>query len=85
MGTLTVTKAGWTVSIDVPSDGQVMDNLRADTMSQIVTAAFQIIAADADLSTDERVNKLDAVGDLLLAIQDARAGFLPALQISPEA
>ena len=85
MATVSVTKSGWTVSLDIPDDEQVMHDLRAQTMLDITTRQFQIIAADTSLGTDERVDKLDAIGDLLLEIQATRATLLPAVQIAPEA
>jgi hypothetical protein len=85
MASIKVIKAGWEVELTLPDDEEVMHDLRYTTMFDITTRAFQVIAADADLSTDERVNKLDAIGDLLLEIQAARAAALPALEISPEA
>jgi hypothetical protein len=54
-------------------------------MLDITTRAFQLIAADTGLATDERVDKLDAIGDLLLEIQATRATLLPAVEIAPEA
>jgi hypothetical protein len=85
MATISVTKAGWTVSLDIPDDEQVMHDLRSRTMLDITTRAFQLIAADTGLATDERVDKLDAIGDLLLEIQATRATLLPAVEIAPEA
>jgi hypothetical protein len=84
MASIKIIKAGWEVELTIPDDEEVMHDLRYSAMFDITTRAFQEIAADADLSTDERVDKLDAVGDLLLEIQAARAAALPALEISPD-
>jgi hypothetical protein len=83
MATITVTVAGYTCSMDVPTEAQLIAADSADLMIATAKAEFVDIADDALLDTAERENKLAAISALMLKMLQLRAANVPALELTP--